>query len=155
VCTGVPGRLVGNFIGPTDVETSMGEHASSGGPPRSALFGHGSWSEAVRIGDVLRRETVGGALLLAATVLAMVCANSPWADAYTAIRDARLGPASLGLDLTVGQWAADGLLAIFFSSRAWSSSGSSWPEICGTRAGRRCRWRQQWVAWWYRRCCLC
>jgi Na+:H+ antiporter, NhaA family len=27
---------------------------------------------------------------------------------------ARLGPASLHLDLTVGQWAADGLLAIFF-----------------------------------------
>jgi Na+:H+ antiporter, NhaA family len=114
VCIGVPGRLVGNFSRPTDVETSMGEHASSGGPPRSALFGHGSWSEAVRIGDVLRRETVGGALLLAATVLALVCANSPWADAYKAIRDARLGPASLDLDLTVGQWAADGLLAIFF-----------------------------------------
>jgi Na+:H+ antiporter, NhaA family len=92
----------------------MGEHASSGSRPRSALFGHGSWSEALRIGDVLRRETVGGALLLAATVLAMVWANSPWSGAYKAVRDATLGPASLHLDLTVGQWAADGLLAIFF-----------------------------------------
>ena len=91
----------------------MGAHASGGGPPRSALFGHGSWSEALRISDVLRRETVGGALLLAATVLAMVWANSPWASAYEAVRDTRLGPASLHLDLTVGQWAADGLLAIF------------------------------------------
>src|SRR5215217_894646 len=84
------------------------------GRSRRALFGRGSWSEAVRIGDVLRRETVGGALLLAATVLAMVWANSPWASAYEVIRDARFGPASLHLDLTVGQWAADGLLAIFF-----------------------------------------
>jgi Na+:H+ antiporter, NhaA family len=46
--------------------------------------------------------------------LAMVWANSPWASAYEAIRDERFGPASLHLDLTVGQWAADGLLAIFF-----------------------------------------
>jgi Na+:H+ antiporter, NhaA family len=92
----------------------MGAHASGGGRSRSALFGHGSWSEALRISDVLRRETVGGALLLAATVLAMVWANSPWASAYEAVRDTRLGPASLHLDLTVGQWAADGLLAIFF-----------------------------------------
>jgi NhaA family Na+:H+ antiporter len=44
----------------------------------------------------------------------MVWANSPWASAYEAIRDERFGPASLHLDLTVGQWAADGLLAIFF-----------------------------------------
>ena len=68
----------------------------------------------MRIGDVLRRETVGGALLLAATVVAMVWANSPLADAYKALRDAKFGPAALGLNLTVGQWAADGLLAIFF-----------------------------------------
>jgi len=92
----------------------MGAHTSGGGRSPSALFGHGSWSEALRVGDVLRRETVGGALLLAATVLAMVWANSPWASAYEVIRDARFGPASLHLDLTVGQWAADGLLAIFF-----------------------------------------
>jgi NhaA family Na+:H+ antiporter len=96
------------------LENSMGTRASGGGGSPSALFGHGSWSEALRIGDVLRRETVGGALLLAATVLAMVWANSPWASAYEAIRDERFGPASLHLDLTVGQWAADGLLAIFF-----------------------------------------
>ena len=92
----------------------MGAHTSGGGRSPSALFGHGSWSEALRVGDVLRRETVGGALLLAATIMAMVWANSPWASAYEVIRDARFGPASLHLDLTVGQWAADGLFAIFF-----------------------------------------
>ena len=63
---------------------------------------------------MLRQETVGGMLLLVAAVLALVWANSPWSAAYEAVRDTRVGPAGLHLDLTVGQWAADGLLAIFF-----------------------------------------
>ncbi|MBB3085046.1 Na+/H+ antiporter NhaA [Geodermatophilus sabuli] len=78
------------------------------------LFGRGSWTEASRVAAVLRRETVGGALLLAAAAVALVWANSPWADSYEALRDTRVGPASLHLDLTLGTWAADGLLAIFF-----------------------------------------
>jgi NhaA family Na+:H+ antiporter len=63
---------------------------------------------------VLRQETVGGALLLTATVLALVWVNSPWAEGYVSLRDTRLGPELLHLDLTVGAWAADGLLAVFF-----------------------------------------
>jgi NhaA family Na+:H+ antiporter len=78
------------------------------------LLGRGSWSEASRIAAVLRRETVGGALLLVAAAIALVWANSPWAAAYETIRDTRVGPASLHLDLPLGTWAADGLLAIFF-----------------------------------------
>ena len=78
------------------------------------LFGRGSWTEVSRVTELLRRETVGGALLLVATVLALVWANSPWADSYEGLRDFRLGPASLHLDLPLGTWAADGLLAIFF-----------------------------------------
>ena len=62
----------------------------------------------------LRTETVGGALLLAAAVAALVWANTPWHDAYAALRDLKVGPHSLHLDLTLGEWAADGLLAIFF-----------------------------------------
>ncbi|MGD9989598.1 MAG: Na+/H+ antiporter NhaA [Pseudonocardia sp.] len=62
----------------------------------------------------LRTETVGGMVLLAATAVALIWANSPWQDAYLALRDFRFGPAALGLDLTVGQWATDGLLAVFF-----------------------------------------
>jgi NhaA family Na+:H+ antiporter len=41
-------------------------------------------------------------------------ANSPLGDAYESVRDARVGPSALHLDLTLGTWAADGLLAIFF-----------------------------------------
>ncbi|MGY1821323.1 Na+/H+ antiporter NhaA [Geodermatophilus sp. SYSU D00079] len=78
------------------------------------LLGRGSWTEASRIAHVLRRETVGGALLLAAAAVALVWANSPWAAAYETLRDTRVGPASWHLDLTLGTWAADGLLAVFF-----------------------------------------
>jgi NhaA family Na+:H+ antiporter len=78
------------------------------------LFGRGSWSEDSRIADVLRQETVGGALLLAGTVIALVWANSPWSESYESVRDYRIGPEGLHLDLTLGGWAADGLLAIFF-----------------------------------------
>ena len=83
-------------------------------PATNRLFSRGTWAETQRITDVLRKETVGGALLLAATVLALIWANSPWTDAYTSLRDARIGPHRIQLDLSLGQWAADGLLAIFF-----------------------------------------
>jgi NhaA family Na+:H+ antiporter len=82
------------------------------GPVR--LFARGSWAETRRVADILRKETVGGVLLLAGTVLALVWANSPWSAAYAALRDTTVGPAALHLDLTLGEWAADGLLAIFF-----------------------------------------
>ncbi|MDP9459855.1 MAG: Na+/H+ antiporter NhaA [Actinomycetota bacterium] len=82
--------------------------------PSPRLLGRGSWTETQRIASVLRKETVGGALLLVAATIALVWANSPWAAAYETLRDTRVGPASLHLDLTLGTWAADGLLAIFF-----------------------------------------
>ncbi len=78
------------------------------------LLARGSWLEAARIAAVLRLETVGGALLLVSTVVALVWANSPVAESYAALRDFTVGPAALHLDLSLGTWAADGLLAIFF-----------------------------------------
>jgi NhaA family Na+:H+ antiporter len=78
------------------------------------LLGRGSYPETQRITAVLRKETVGGALLLVAATIALVWANSPWGGAYETLRDTRVGPASLHLDLSLGTWAADGLLAIFF-----------------------------------------
>jgi NhaA family Na+:H+ antiporter len=62
----------------------------------------------------LRTETVGGVVLLVATAVALVWANSPWSDAYQAMRETVVGPAALHLDLTLAQWATDGLLALFF-----------------------------------------
>ena len=65
-------------------------------------------------GRYLRMETVGGSILLAATAVALLAANGPWAEAYQTLRDTRLAPHVLHLDLTVGDWAKDGLLALFF-----------------------------------------
>ncbi|GGP36231.1 Na(+)/H(+) antiporter NhaA [Saccharothrix coeruleofusca] len=62
----------------------------------------------------LRMETVGGVVLLAATAVALLMANSPLREVYTAVRDFHVGPESLHLSLSVGDWAKDGLLAIFF-----------------------------------------
>jgi NhaA family Na+:H+ antiporter len=82
--------------------------------PPTRLFGRGSWAEDSRIAHLLRQETVGGALLLAGTVVALVWVNSPWGASYEALRDLEVGPAALHLDLSLGTWAADGLLAVFF-----------------------------------------
>jgi len=49
------------------------------------MFARGSWSEASRVSSILQKETVGGALLLVATMVALVWANSPWSDAYTSL----------------------------------------------------------------------
>ena len=83
-------------------------------PERQRLFQRGSFPEASRIGDILRAETTGGLLLIAAATLALVWANTPWSAAYYDLRDYVVGPAALHLDLSLGAWAADGLLAIFF-----------------------------------------
>lgn len=66
------------------------------------------------LGRYLRLETVGGIVLLVVTAVALIWANSPWSDTYQAVQGFRIGPAALHLDLTVAEWAADGLLALFF-----------------------------------------
>ncbi|RSS54198.1 Na+/H+ antiporter NhaA [Streptomyces sp. WAC01280] len=66
------------------------------------------------LADALRTETVGGVLLLAAAVAALIWANTPAAESYKSVQDFHIGPAALGLDLSIQHWAADGLLAIFF-----------------------------------------
>ncbi len=82
--------------------------------PTQNLIPRRSWAETRRISEILRQETVGGALLLIATVVALVWANSPAADSYARLRDLEVGPEALHLNLSLGTWAADGLLAIFF-----------------------------------------
>ncbi|MET9393338.1 Na+/H+ antiporter NhaA [Streptomyces sp. NPDC006624] len=79
------------------------------------VFGRLSLPERTYVTDALRTETVGGVLLLAAAVAALLWANIPGLrDSYESVSDFHLGPSSLGLDLSVAHWAADGLLAIFF-----------------------------------------
>src|SRR5690606_18379492 len=47
-------------------------------------------------------------------IVAVVWANSPASDTYFAIRDFKVGYEPWHLELSLGAWAADGLLAIFF-----------------------------------------
>ncbi|MFI8359733.1 Na+/H+ antiporter NhaA [Streptomyces sp. NPDC085612] len=82
---------------------------------RRKLLGRLSLPESRYIADALRTETVGGVLLLVAAIAALLWANIPALSAsYDTVRSFHIGPASLGLDLSLQHWAADGLLAIFF-----------------------------------------
>jgi NhaA family Na+:H+ antiporter len=78
------------------------------------MLTRGSWAEAKRYSEILRKETVGGMLLLFAAATALVWANSPWSATYKSLSEFTVGPESLHLNLSLGTWAADGLLAIFF-----------------------------------------
>ncbi|GAA0606276.1 Na+/H+ antiporter NhaA [Kutzneria viridogrisea] len=62
----------------------------------------------------LRTETAGGLVLLGATAIALLWANSPLSGSYAALRDFQVGPDLLHLNLSLGSWAKDGLLALFF-----------------------------------------
>ena len=66
--------------------------------------------------DFAHKQSSGGILLILATVVALVWANSPWGDSYAALWGSKLtvglGDLSLSKDLT--HWINDGLMAIFF-----------------------------------------
>ncbi|GAA2018538.1 Na+/H+ antiporter NhaA [Terrabacter terrae] len=116
----MPGSLVG-VLRPdperplvSHIPSPTGPGHASGKPAKSRLLGRGTWREARYVADLLRTETVGGAILLAAAVASLLWANSPWRDGYAALRDTVVGPHALHLDLSLATWAADGLLAIFF-----------------------------------------
>ncbi|MGH3336486.1 MAG: Na+/H+ antiporter NhaA [Nocardioides sp.] len=75
---------------------------------RPLVFSAPGADESTFVGDLLRREVVGGSIALVAAVVAVVWANSPISASYDALRHLQVGP----LDLE--HWAADGALAIFF-----------------------------------------
>ena len=64
----------------------------------------------------LRTEAAGGAVLLAAALVAIVAANSPWAAGYDDLLATplplRLGPVAVDLDLH--GWVNEALMALFF-----------------------------------------
>ncbi|MEV0172648.1 Na+/H+ antiporter NhaA [Streptomyces sp. NPDC050803] len=83
--------------------------------PSRKVLGRLSLPERTFVADALRTETVGGVLLLLAAVAALIWANTPALhDSYESVSHFHIGPAALGLDLSLAHWAADGLLAIFF-----------------------------------------
>ncbi|TPW75488.1 Na+/H+ antiporter NhaA [Schumannella soli] len=64
--------------------------------------------------SLLRSERVGAALLLVAALLGLVVANSPIGPSALGLQEAHLAIPALGIDLSVGHWISDGLLAVFF-----------------------------------------
>jgi NhaA family Na+:H+ antiporter len=58
--------------------------------------------------SLIRSETAGGLLLMAAAVLALVIANSGASDAYFALLETHVGP------LSMLHWVNDALMAVFF-----------------------------------------
>jgi NhaA family Na+:H+ antiporter len=88
--------------------------ATDASKTRGSILGRGSYAQVVHVAEILRRETIGGALLVFMAVVAVVWANSPLSDSYFALRDVRFGYEPWHLNLSLGTWASDGLLAIFF-----------------------------------------
>ncbi|KAB2351036.1 Na+/H+ antiporter NhaA [Actinomadura rudentiformis] len=67
------------------------------------------------LAEALRTETIGGVIMLAATIVALVLANTPWSRFYDDLRTYEISPSWLGLDhMDLQHWASSGLLAIFF-----------------------------------------
>jgi Na+:H+ antiporter, NhaA family len=66
--------------------------------------------------DFADKASSGGILLIAAAIVALVWANSPWGESYTGLwgteLSVSLGPFSIEDDLT--HWVNDGLMAVFF-----------------------------------------
>uniref|UniRef100_A0AAU2V6P1 Na(+)/H(+) antiporter NhaA n=1 Tax=Streptomyces sp. NBC_00003 TaxID=2903608 RepID=A0AAU2V6P1_9ACTN len=82
-------------------------------PSKRKFLGRLSLPERTFVAEALRAETVGGVLLLVAAIGALIWANT-LGSSYESVRGFHLGISSLGLDLSIQHWAADGLLAIFF-----------------------------------------
>ena len=81
-----------------------------------AAPGRGEYLESLWIEKILRRETIGGLIIVGAAFLAVILANSPLADAYFGLRSTYLsiGFGDAAMKISVGHFTADGLLAIFF-----------------------------------------
>lgn len=81
----------------------------------SPTLGRGTYREFVHVREILRRESVGGILLILGAAVAMVMANvAP--QVYLDLRHLHVGGSvgPLDLNLSLAHWAADGLLAVFF-----------------------------------------
>jgi NhaA family Na+:H+ antiporter len=79
-------------------------------------LGRERYLESLWIERILRQETIGGAIILAAAALALIAANSPLADWYFGLRDAYVSFSigDWGGKISVGHLTADGFLAVFF-----------------------------------------
>ena len=66
--------------------------------------------------EFAHKESSGGLLLIAAAIVALVWANSPWGDSYAALWETKLsvGLGSFSIEKDLTHWINDGLMALFF-----------------------------------------
>jgi Na+/H+ antiporter NhaA len=71
---------------------------------------------AAPVRDYLNTESAGAAALLAATVAALLWANSPWSDSYDSFWHTTLSieVGSEGLSMSLERWVNEGLMTLFF-----------------------------------------
>ena len=64
----------------------------------------------------IHTESTGGLILLVATIIALIWANSPWSDLYHDILETHLSfdLAIIAVDMSLHHWINDGLMALFF-----------------------------------------
>ena len=84
----------------------MGEHLSVQRQPGARTI----------IEEFFRLEAAGGVLLVVASIIALIWANTPWRTLYTGLLSVPVGVhvASLALDKPLLLWINDALMAIFF-----------------------------------------
>ncbi|MEY2517729.1 MAG: hypothetical protein QOJ89_5087 [bacterium] len=84
----------------------------------SAYAGRTAWARnlAAPVRDYMRTETGGAMALLAATIVALLWANSPWPDSYESVWTTKLaitiGDGGISADLR--HWVNEGLMTFFF-----------------------------------------
>src|SRR3954451_3101304 len=87
-------------------------------PTTTGLSGRTAWARnlAAPVRDYLSTEMGGAAVLLCATIAALLWANSPWSDSYesfwTTELAIRLGDSGIAMDLR--EWVNSGLMTLFF-----------------------------------------
>jgi len=109
---GEPGSLVGTVLDdpPYTVTRVCVQTRSLMSNVRSrSLFSRSVFSR-----SIFRSERIAAVLLLVAAIVGLILANSPLAEAAFAVQSAHLAIPGTAIDLSVGHWISDGLLAIFF-----------------------------------------
>jgi Na+/H+ antiporter NhaA len=85
---------------------------------RSMLNGRTAWTRslAAPVRDFLATETGGAAVMLGATIAALLWANSPWSGSYESFWGTRLSitVGSSGISATLRTWVNEGLMSLFF-----------------------------------------
>jgi len=67
-----------------------------------------------RLLPVFRSDRYAAIALVSAAALGLILANTVAGPGLIALADEYFGPASIGLELSLGKWVTDGLLAVFF-----------------------------------------